>query len=91
MAATLHGVIVRMWEIRAYPHHFPELLAWVCDIAVPSIEIQPLHISSDIYSSADDRIVVISRWRGEPTPLPDPPRDLVARSAHSWDFTPVDR
>jgi hypothetical protein len=84
-------VIVRMWEIRAYPNHFAELLAWVCDIAVPGIEIQPLHVGTEVFSSADHRIVVISRWRGDPSPLPEPPDGLVARSAHSWDFTPVDR
>jgi hypothetical protein len=87
----LTDVIVRMWEIRAYPHHFSELLTWVTDVAVPSIEVQPLHINTEIFSSADHRIMVMSRWRGEPTPLPDPPRELVARSAHAWDFTPVDR
>jgi len=87
----LLGVIVRMWEIRAYPNHFTELLNWVCDIAVPSIEVEPLHAGTEIFSSADHRIVVISRWRGEPSPLPTPPPALVARSAHAWDFTPVDR
>lgn len=80
-----------MWEIRAYPNHFPELLSWVSDIAVPGLEIQPHHISSEVFSSTDHRIVVISRWHGAPTALPDPPADLVARSAHAWDFTPVDR
>jgi hypothetical protein len=84
-------VIVRMWEIRAYPNHFPELLSWVCDVAVPGIEIKPLHAGTEVYSSTDHRIVVISRWRGDPSPLPDPPAELVARSAHVWDFTPVDR
>ncbi|MBB5871535.1 hypothetical protein F4553_004914 [Allocatelliglobosispora scoriae] len=84
-------MIVRMWEIRAYPNHFPELLNWVSDIAVPGLEIQPNHVSSEVFSSTDGRIVVISRWHGTPTPLPDPPAALVARSAHAWDFTPVDR
>jgi hypothetical protein len=35
--------------------------------------------------------VVISKWRSGPAPLPDPPVHLVARSAHAWDFSPVDR
>jgi hypothetical protein len=80
-----------MWEIRAYPNHFPELLSWVTDIAVPGLEIQPNHVTSEVFSSTDHRIVVISRWHGVPTELPTPPADLVARSAHAWDFTPVDR
>ena len=29
------GVIVRMWEVRAHPEAFPELLSWVCEAALP--------------------------------------------------------
>jgi hypothetical protein len=35
--------------------------------------------------------VVISKWRSSPVDLPEPPAELVARSPHVWDFTPVDR
>lgn len=86
------GVIVRMWEARAHPAAFAELLSWVCDTAVPSIELEPRHLTSEVYSSTDHRIVVISKWRGsEPVPLPDPPGHLVARPPHAWDFAQVDR
>lgn len=84
-------MIVRMWEVRAYPEAFDELLAWVCDRAVPRIETYPLHIATEILSSTDHRIVVISRWRSDPLDLPEPPRHLTRRSPHAWDFTPVDR
>ena len=84
-------MIVRMWEAKAYPKDFPALMAWVCDTAVPEIEVYPLHISSEVYSSTDNRLVVISKWRSSPVPLPDPPAELLARSPHVWDFTPVDR
>lgn len=84
-------VIARMWEVRARPERFTELLAWVCDVAVPAVEVLPLHGSSEVYSSTDHRIVVISRWRSGPVDLAAPPPDLVAREPHSWDFTPVDR
>lgn len=84
-------MIVRMWELRAYPDGFADLLSWLCDLALPGIESNPMHISSEVFSSTDSRVVVISKWRGSPQPLPDPPKHLVARSAHSWDFTPVDR
>ena len=80
-----------MWEVRAYPEGFSDLLSWVCDSAVPDLEANPLHVSSVVFTSTDHRIVVISRWRSGPTPLPDPPSHLVARSAHAWDFSPVDR
>jgi hypothetical protein len=84
-------MIARMWEVRALGTGFDELLTWVCDVAVPRIEVLPQHVSSDVYSSTDKRIVVISRWRHTPQDLPAPPADLVARSPHVWDFSPVDR
>jgi hypothetical protein len=84
-------LIVRMWEARARPEHFTELLSWVCEAALPEIEVYPLHMSSEVFSSTDNRIVVISKWRGDPVPLAEPPAQLVARSPHSWDFAQVDR
>jgi hypothetical protein len=88
-----------MWEVRAHPEGFADLLSWVCDSAVPAIEEHPLHLSSEVFSSTDGRIVVISRWRSGsgwavgdgPPPLADPPGHLVARKPHAWDFAPVDR
>jgi hypothetical protein len=80
-----------MWEVRAYPRTFTDLLNWVCEVAVPGVEVEPLHVSSEIFSSADLRVVVISRWHGEPRALPVPPAGLTASSPHVWDFTPVDR
>jgi hypothetical protein len=84
-------VIVRMWEARAHPEAFTDLLAWVCDAAVPRIEAHPLHLSTEVFSSTDDRIVVISKWHGTPEDLAEPPGHLVARKPHCWDFAPVDR
>ncbi|MGH3735128.1 MAG: hypothetical protein ACRDT6_05845 [Micromonosporaceae bacterium] len=84
-------MIVRMWEARAHPEGFADLLSWVVDDAVPRYEHDPAHISSEVFSSADFRVVVISRWRTIPPPLGDPPKFLVSRPPHCWDFTPVDR
>lgn len=84
-------MIVRMWEVRSYPERISDLLSWVCDSALPSIEVSPLHISSEVYSATDNRVVVISKWRNNPEPLPDPPGRLIARKPHVWDFSPVDR
>ena len=80
-----------MWEGRARPERFAELLSWVCDVAVPALEADPSHVSTEVFSATDHRIVVISRWRGTPVPLPEPAGYLVARPPHAWDFTPVDR
>jgi hypothetical protein len=84
-------MIARMWEVRALASGFDELLAWVCDVAVPRIEVLPQHVSSDVYSSTDNRIVVISKWRSTPESMLAPPAKLVARAPHVWDFSPVDR
>ena len=84
-------VIARMWEVRAHPQRFADLLAWVCETAVPAIEVEPAHLASEVFSSTDHRVVVISKWRGDPVSLPDPPARMLARTPHVWDFTQVDR
>jgi hypothetical protein len=85
-------VIVRMWEARAYPEGFADLLGWVCDVAVPEIENDPQHIATEVFSSTDHRLLVISKWRGsQPRNLADPPGHLVASKPRWWDFAPVDR
>ena len=84
-------VIARMWEVRAHPRSFDELLAWVCDKALPTIEQLPRHVSSEVFASTDHRVVVISRWRRDARNLPEPPPNLIARSPHVWDFAEVTR
>jgi hypothetical protein len=84
-------MIVRMWEVRALKSGFDELLSWVCDRAVPAVEVNPLHMSSEVYTSPDNRIVVITKWRSGPEQFADPPERLIARAPHVWDFSPVDR
>ncbi|GGJ99143.1 hypothetical protein GCM10010123_31360 [Pilimelia anulata] len=83
-------MIVRMWEVRAYPGHAAALLDWLAHTALPAVAAEPTHAGSEVFASADHRVVVLSRWRGEPGALPDPPAAWVARAPHSWDFTPVD-
>ncbi|NMO56464.1 hypothetical protein HH310_35465 [Actinoplanes sp. TBRC 11911] len=84
-------MIARMWEVRASTSGFDKLLSWVCDVAVPRLEQLPQHVSSEVFSSTDNRIVVISKWRNNPESLSAPPPGLVARSPHIWDFAQVDR
>ena len=50
-------MIVRMWEVRAQQRTFTELLTWVCDVALPAIEVSPLHIKSEVFSSPDFRAI----------------------------------
>jgi len=84
-------VIVRMVEMAAHPEAQRDLLDWACAVAVPELERQPDHVASEVFTSADNRLVVISRWRSEPVPLADPPPQWLRREPHSWDFSPVDR
>ncbi|MFJ8688220.1 MULTISPECIES: hypothetical protein [Micromonospora] len=84
-------MIVRMWEARAESYGFADLITWVCETALPEFEHDPLHLSSEVFSSTDHRVVVVSKWRSSPRSLPEPPATLVARPPHSWDFTQVDR
>ncbi len=84
-------MIVRMWEVRADARTFSALLNWVCEVAVPTVETNPMHISSEIFSSPDYRLVVMTRWNGTPEDFQAPPPHLIAREPHSWDFLPVDR
>ena len=85
-------MIVRMWEVRAHPEGFADLLGWVCDVAVATVEAHPQHIASEVFSSTDHRLVVISKWRGsEPEAFGTPPEHLVSRKPQWWDFAQVDR
>ena len=85
-------MIVRVWEARGHPEGFGELLDWVCDVAVPSVEVHPQHIGSEVYSSTDHRLMVVSKWRGsEPVTLADPPAHLVEFRPRWRDFASVDR
>ncbi len=75
-----------MWEVRAVPGALPELLAWV-ERQLPDV-LEP-GADADLYTAADDRIVVILRspaGAARPARLPDPPAELLARPAHQWPF-----
>ena len=53
-------MIVRMWEAKAEPYGFADLITWVCETALPEFEHDPMHVSSEVFSSTDHRLVVIS-------------------------------
>ena len=84
-------MIVRMWEVMAHPEGFDDLLSWLCEVAVPELEGDLGHLTTEVFTSPDRRIVVIAKWRGDPRSLAEPPRHLVKSGPHHADFSPVDR
>ena len=84
-------MIVRMWEVVANPDAHQKVIDWVCEVGVPRVEVEIGHIHTEVFTSTDHRVVVITRWRGNPVDLPAPPRHLTKRAPHSWDFSVVDR
>ncbi|MEV0649830.1 hypothetical protein AB0I28_31700 [Phytomonospora sp. NPDC050363] len=83
-------MIVRMWEVQAHPESLADVLSWVCERAVPAVADDPNLVGTEVFSSLDNRIVVITRWRRDPRELEEPPGYLVTRKPHSWDFSPVE-
>lgn len=84
-------MIVRMWEVAAHPEAHQDLLSWICDVAVTELEADLGHMATEVFTSPDQRIVVVSRWRGQPRDLPAPPSYLVRSGPQRADFSPVDR
>lgn len=83
-------MIARMWEVKAQPDATFELLEWVRQSALPKLRSYGGFVSAELYSSLDDRIVLIVKWDSQPQAVPAAPTDLVTRDPHSWDFHPVD-
>jgi hypothetical protein len=80
-----------MWEVLAHPEARDEVLSWVSEAAVPAIEALPGHVSSEVLTTTEGRVVVVSRWRNEPVNPETPASYLLAAPARSWDFNLVDR
>lgn len=60
-----------MWEAVATPGRGRDLAAWARDTMK----------DSEVYVSADDRVVVVGT-----AVAPDPPAALVSRAPHVWEF-----
>jgi len=81
--------IANTWEVVASPGAADQLVDWVFNKALPELsDIAGLQ-RSEVYRSADNRVVVITLWFGEPVTLSEPPAEFVARPPMSWDFEQV--
>ncbi len=68
-----------MWEVRAAEGRLADLTAWLRGVL-------PGDARTEVYSSPDERLVVIATGRDAPPVLPDPPAAMVRRPAHQWVF-----
>ena len=84
-------ITAAMWEAKANPGSGDALVDWVRKTALPTLDDAPGLQRVEIFRNAENRVVVISMWTGEPSGLPDPPPELVARPPHIWDFEQVRR
>lgn len=83
---------VRMWEARAVTGALDDLVDWVFDVGLVAAGLHDHYAGGEVFRSDEqDRVVVITRWDGPSADMPEPPSELVARPAYSWDFEPVRR
>jgi hypothetical protein len=80
-----------MWEARAAPGAGQALLEWVFDQALPALRAAGGLERAEVFRGAEERVVVITLWSGEPADIPAPPPGLVARAPHAWPFQRIDR
>lgn len=78
-----------MWEVRSRDDESSALIGWLLDVGLPALAGRPGYDRAEVCSGAEDRVVVLTWWTGESADLPDPPADLLARPAHSWEFASV--
>ncbi len=80
--------VALMWEARALPGRGPDLLAWARAQRLPR---PPLR--RETLRAPQDRVLVITWWDApydaDLPELPDPPVELVTRTAHRWRFETV--
>jgi hypothetical protein len=75
-----------MWEARAAPGRLADLLRWVDSTVLPALAGDPGAPLVDVYSSADERVVVVIRSTRGLARLPEPPAGLLRRPPHQWPF-----
>ncbi len=81
---------VRMWEARAAgDDEAAALVAWLFDVGIPALAAEAGFDHAEVFTGAEDRVVVLTWWAGDSVELPGPPPAWLARPAHAWDFVSV--
>ncbi|HWL37395.1 MAG TPA: hypothetical protein VNQ77_14520 [Frankiaceae bacterium] len=70
-----------MWE--AVATDVDAVVAWALSFHAEGMT------AKEVYVSADDRVVMISHWSGEPPETLTPPAGSLVRDGHAWRFTLV--
>jgi hypothetical protein len=70
-----------MWE--AVAADVDAVVAWATAFAAAGLA------AKEVYVSADDRVVLITHWTGEPPAALTPPAGSLTRDGHAWRFTRV--
>lgn len=76
-----------MWEARAAEGRGGELYRWVHDAALPALRGSAGPARTEVFTAPGDRVLLITWWTAEPSPVPDPPAELLSRPVHRWSFT----
>ncbi len=81
--------VASMWEAVATAGRGADLAEWARSVAVPAVAPSPDLRRAEVFRDAENRVVVITLWSGEPRELPPPPAELVGRPPHAWVFERV--
>lgn len=87
-------VVALMWEARIEPGRLADAEAALFERSWPMLRARDGYLSGEVYrsTSPDERLVVISRWRGAAAAAAVPELDVpyVARPSYTWQFVQVD-
>lgn len=75
-----------MWEAVAAEGKLERLLGWAVEFAESDLLAADSNCTVQIYSSADDRVVIIATGSLTAPQIPKPPVELLQRTPHQWHF-----
>lgn len=83
------GRATLMWEAAAHPGRGPELVDWARAAVREELDAE-VAASARIFTSSDDRVVIIATSpEGSAPRLHADPGELVRRPPHQWPFVEV--
>ncbi|TDH17661.1 alpha/beta hydrolase [Mycobacteroides franklinii] len=77
-----------MWEAKAIDGKADQIIAWLSNSVVPQFVLRDPQCRTEVYRSADDRVVLIATGAAWSPQIPDIPDGLSERPPHQWHFEP---